>query len=283
MCLFAGLLLLIFMQPIANWIRTNREVSIGATIGLIAHVEGSVRRTHGADIELIPINLEMEAPLRDGDKIQTGYASKANLILFKNTNVEVPELSGVQLNRWDPADEKSPVYIRVIFGNLISKGTGESSANVFMIIKNKLFPSNSSRASEALNLVVKDTMLGANPEKFKREEENANYNASYSTSKIQDINPEALSLDYVNEVISNRREHFLACWHSYVRGASDQKNHMIVDFEISNTGAIESLNIRKNEIEDEGYLACVQKTLQTLGFRPFTGKMSKQTLAIEFI
>src|SRR5580698_6209118 len=95
-----GFLILILAEPISKWISANRAAHNGFVVGRIVQAEGSVRRIHGADIELIasPVTRPME--IRDGDKLQTSVDSKAVVILNSQDEFLIGQGSAVQFQLW---------------------------------------------------------------------------------------------------------------------------------------------------------------------------------------
>jgi hypothetical protein len=119
--LLLGLLLALFSRPLTRWVKSNRDAYNGAVIGSVPHAEGSVRRLHGQDIEIIPMLTAWE--LHDGDSLQVSVGSKAVVELVSGFHFDMPEGSGVQLNLAVPGNPSSPIYIRVQLGQIIPTAT----------------------------------------------------------------------------------------------------------------------------------------------------------------
>src|SRR4051812_1654130 len=77
----SGVIIIVVAEPISKWIAASRAAQHGTIIGKIILAEGSVKRIHGAEIELIPSPVSQSLELRDGDRIQTGVQSRAAVLL----------------------------------------------------------------------------------------------------------------------------------------------------------------------------------------------------------
>jgi hypothetical protein len=268
--LLTGLTGLAFYRPIGRWFKNNRELSIGAVVGYITHVEGSVRRMHGNDIELFPINQEHPIELRDGDKVQSGVSSKADFNMVNGGSFELPEGSGILYQRWDPKDEAGPVYMQILFG----KVNGDHGEGEYYAIKNgKLFFAGQKESGEPLGLTI--AVNTAQDKHFKLKK-------TSPASPVNNINPESLSLEYLNAAIATWRDELRGCWQP-VKKAHNANAHMDVEFNIGRDGNPQNVKIVKASLEDEKFRACVSGCFERMFFRPFTGEPMTVTVPLEFL
>lgn len=263
--LVAGLLVVAFIRPISRWFQLNRAISIGAVIGHITHVEGSVRRLHGGDIELIPINLEKPVELRDGDQIQTSVASKADFNLDDNGgSFEIPQGSGVLFTRWEPLKEGSAVYMRVLFGGL---NNGTTIKENYVVRNGKLYFSGQSEGGAALGLTVK-MAIPPPPVHILH---------AYPPRAMTDkIHPEMLSNEYVNAAVESKWDEFKACFQPFAK--SQAKGEAEVKFQILKDGQAQDIQVAKANPADEKFQQCLATVIAGIPFRPYTGA----PLALDF-
>lgn len=261
-----GILAIAFSRPLSRWITKNREVSVGAKIGKLTHVEGSVRRIHGSEIELIPVALETPPDLRDGDTIQSSVSSKADLILGSVGQYEVPEGSGIQFNRWNPEDENSPIYIRIVFGRL-NQPAQVARNDVYVIQNRKLYLASQKPTDRPIGMsVTRSPPVAEIPRK------------PFTVSPVQNINPDMLSLEYIDATILDNRSKIQKCW----LANSAKKAHLQVQFEISKVGEVAKPQIENSSGSDDSLEKCVVNAFSQILFRPYSGTLISQIYPIDF-
>src|SRR5437764_866613 len=113
-----GLVILIIAYPVSKWLAERNISHNGVVVGRIVHAEGSVRRIHGSDIEVIKSPMDKIFELRDGDRVQTSVESRATIILTSQDEFELPSGSAVQFQLWSPNNPTSPIYVHILFGKL---------------------------------------------------------------------------------------------------------------------------------------------------------------------
>jgi len=282
-----GVLLVILAEPISKWVAASRAVHNGEIIGKIILAEGSVRKIHGADIELIASPVTQQLDLRDGDRIQTSLESRAAVLLNSQDEIEIGHGSAVDFQLWNPHDVNSPIYITQALGQIISRKTGVRG-KAYVVHEGRLYfpgqkPLEKPMALTVLRNAPLDMHLAeANHATPGPEFEPDNSPEEPAPAVAPNIEPDTLSNEYIDETILAHQGQLQKCWLLRLKDEPALKGQIIVQFEISKRGKVKEMHIADSTLSDEVLQKCVMSVIERIQFREFKGAEISLSYPINF-
>ena len=240
-----GIVAVVVLSP---WINSNRIEHNGAPIGRVTHSEGSVRRIHHKDIDIIPSPTLKDYPVRDGDQLQSSVQSKADLTLGDRDNCELPEGSAVKLRYADAKNTGSPIYVIRLFGQFHYPQT-PTAHRILVIEDGKLYLAGQKEG--ALGLKVGKTGEFPKPSAADRPTD-------------PEMIPKELSNGFINSIVASHGADLQKCWKES-KPADGQKFE--VKFAITAAGAATKAAAPGVSPLEQ----CVTKVFNGLFFHPHTG------------
>ncbi len=284
-----GLITLASAEYVSKWVAASRTSSSGAIVGRVVRVEGSVRRIHGANIDLISSPLPIPLDLRDGDRLQTSVASKAEVVLNSADEFEVSAGSDLQLVLWNPNDANSPVYIQSRLGTLIFQKPGVHG-KAYLVKDGKLYvpgqkPLQKPMALTVLRNAPLDMHLatdGASTTPPGETTPDTTTGENLLPPATANADPETLSNEYIDDTIVSRQDQLQKCWLTHLREGDSAKGQIVMQFEIGKRGKPKDVRVSESSFHDENLQNCVTDVIDRIGFRSFTGAEVSISYPINF-
>ena len=283
-----GLLLLILSETIAKWLADNRSAHNGAVIGRVMHVEGSVRRIHGADIDLLPTPDIKPIDLRDGDRLQTSVQSKADVILNSLDELEVPSGTVAGFELWNAHDTASPIYVSTSLGQVNWQHPGVRG-KAYLIKDGKLYFPGQKPVAKAMALTVLhaaplDMHLASSeapPGDFEADPA-AGAAAADENKAPAGAEPETLANEYIDEMIVSHQAQLQKCWLTRLKDSPGLAGQITVQFEISHRGKVKEAHVADSTLQDETLKKCVVSVIERVPFRSYKGSEISLSYPIKF-
>lgn len=253
-----GIVAVLVLSP---WINANRIEHNGALIGHVTHAEGSVRRTHHKDIDIIPSPTVKPYPVRDGDQLQSSVQSKADLTLGDRDVCELPEGSAVKFRYADPKNTASTIYAIRVFGQFHYPRT-PTGHRLLVIEDGKLYPAGPMRDSNVLGLKVGKTGEFPKPVAADRPSD-------------PELIPKELSNGFINSIVVSHGAELQKCW---TDSHLTEGQKLEITFTITPAGSAE----KAAAPGDSPFEQCLAKVFNGLFFHPYSGGDLSLTYPLEF-
>lgn len=284
-----GLLIMILAEPVSKWIAANRAAHNGNIIGYVVKAEGSVRRIHGADVELIASPVVKKVELRDGDRLQTSLDSRAIFTLNSQDEFEVGSGGILQFQLWNPADANSPIYINWSLGPLTLK-KGGVRGKAYVVKEGRLYLPGQKPLAKAMALtVLKNAPLdlhladqGGKPGADFETDNTPSEDSSANPPPANAANPDTLSNEYIDETVVAHQAQLQKCWLSRLKDVKAEKGQIVVQFEISKRGKVRDARVADSNFKDDVLQTCVVSVFERMQFRPFKGAEISLSYPVNF-
>lgn len=287
-----GVIVVIMAEPISKWVAANRAAHNGMVIGRIVQAEGSVRRIHGSDIDLVPSPVADPMELRDGDRIQTSIASKAVILLNSQDEFEMASGSILQFQLWNPKDSGSPIYVHSLLGTPNLRRAG-IRGKAFLVKDGRLYSPGQKPLQKPMALTVLrnaplDLQLATGgaansaPIDSATDSVSATDDSAATTAPPAGVEPATLSNEYIDETIVSRQGQLQKCWLTRLKDAPNLKGQIVLQFEITKRGKVKDVRTVDATIDDETLKNCVISVLERTTFRSFTGPEISISYPIKF-
>jgi len=265
-----GILALVFVRP---WMEANRVAYNGIVIGYVTHAEGSVRRIHLKDVDVVPIPTVKPYELHDGDRLQTSVQSKADFEL-EQSHLEIPAGTVIQLNLGDSRNAHAPIYITAIVGTP-NFGGDDFSRHIYLIKYGKLF-----LLGKKPPLLPGMTI--ANTTQVEASEAVSEGKAKERGDESPILIPQTLSNEFIEAAIYAHQAKMQHCWQGSKGHGLPGKIEMTVSFEIQTAGNVQNVRIENSPAQHEKLVNCLAKLFAESTFHPFSGSPISQTFRIGF-
>jgi len=287
-----GLLLVICAEPISRWVASNRAEHNGQLIGTIIQVEGSVRRIHRGNVDLLPTPIATPIELRDGDRVQTSLESRSAVLLNSQDELEIPPGSAVDFQLWNSRDPNSPIYINSSLGGLISRKPGVKG-KAYVVKDGRLsFPGQKPAEKPLALTVLRNAPLDLHLADTKNNEAGqgdfANDNSAAggddtaAPALAAGVDPDTLSNEYIDETILEHQGQLQKCWLTRLKDSPALKGEIVVQFEISRRGKVKEIRVADATLQDDVLQKCVMSVIERIQFRPFKGSEISLSYPINF-
>ncbi len=283
-------------EPFSKWLAkvTNRATYNGHVVGRLVRSEGSSRILHLGDIRLAPTPMEKPIELRDGTQIQTSVDSKAIFVLNSQDEFELGPSGLVQIQLWNSRDPSSPAYITNSLGQLKLQKAG-AKGKAYVIRDGRLYLPGQAVVTPPMALTVLrsaplDLALADQSSASTDDGESDSLNAADSSAEDEEsaaplatgLDPETLSNEYIDEVISRRQSLLQRCWLSRIKDAPTLKGNIILQFEISRRGKVRDIRVIDATLDDDTLTKCVISVFSRIAFRPYKGPEISLSYPITF-
>jgi hypothetical protein len=285
-------LIVVFSEPISQKIAdlAQHGPARGPEIGKIVAVEGHLKRVRDGDVDLIQAPLEQPIVVLNRDRIEVDGNSRATLLLNSKDEFDLDPLTAVSLQLWNERDANSAVYLTLQTGTLALKHSGVKG-KAYVVRDGRLYspgqkPSNKPMALTVLKSAPLDLEVASSdqsgaaasadfePDPQQQESEGA------PTDRANE--PETLSNEYIDEMITSRQNQFQKCWLSRLKDSPDSKGQITLQFEISRYGRVKDVRISDTNLQDENLKKCVIAVVERISFRTFKGSEIDLTYPISF-
>jgi TonB family protein len=284
----SGVLVVVLAEPIGKWVAASRAGSNGNVIGKIIQVEGSVRRVHGGEIEVLATPVTTPVELRDGDRLQTSAESRAAVLLNSQDEIEFKPGSVVDFQLWNSRDPNSPVYINLSLGTLLERKSGVKG-KAYVVKDGRLYFPGQKPVERAVALTV---LRNAPLDLHLAESNHAAAGGEFEPDTTADdgavttppagADPETLSNEYIDETILGHQTLLQKCWLSRLKDAPALKGQIVVQFEISRRGKVKEMRVADSTLSDEVLQKCVMSVIERIAFRPYKGSEISLSYPINF-
>lgn len=282
----AGLLL---AEPLSHWIAGWRSRAGGPVVARVVQAEGSVRRIHSGQSDLLPSPLNTPVELHDGDRLETSAQSRAVFILNSQDEFELPSTSALQLQLWNPKDVGSAVYVVSTLGGLEHRHGG-IRGKAYVVKEGRLYLPGQKPLQKAMAL----TVLKAAPlDLHLAENENAaalptEFEADSSSDMVTEAaestgaDPETLSNEYIDENILSHQGQLQKCWLTRLKDVPGLKGQVVVQFEISKRGKVKEAKVVDATLTDEILQKCILSVFERITFRAYKGSEISLSYPVNF-
>jgi TonB family protein len=287
-----GLLLVVCAEPISKWVAANRAEHNGQVIGTIIQVEGSVRRVHSGNVELLASPVTTPVELRDGDRIQTSLESRGAVLLNSQDEIEIPPGSAVDFQLWNPRDPNSPIYVNSSLGGLIPRKAGVKG-KAYVVKDGRLyFPGQKPVEKPVALTVLRNAPLDlhladsknseAGQGDFTNDNSAAGGDDTAAPALTAGLDPDTLSNEYIDETILEHQGQLQKCWLTRLKDSPSLKGQVIVQFEISRRGKVKEIRVADATLQDDILQKCVMSVIERIPFRPYKGSEISLSYPINF-
>lgn len=284
-----ALLIMLLAEPVSRWIAANRSAYNGIVVGYIVHAEGSVRRIHGAEVDLVPSPTDKKMEIRDGDRVQTSIQSKATLVLNSGDEFEIGSGTNIQFQLWNAKDAASPIYVNWLLGSLELSHPGVHG-KCYVVKDGRLYlpgqkPTQKAMALTVLRNAPLDMHLAADPvgkQDFESDTSAASGDDSSTPPPAIAAEPETLANEYIDETVAAHQNQLQKCWLSRLKDVGATKGQIVVQFEISKRGKVKEAKIADASLNDEVLQKCVVTVFERIQFRSFKGTEISLSYPVNF-
>jgi TonB family protein len=286
---FLGFLVIVLAEPFSIWFASQGKRQDGLPVGRLTQGVGTVHHAHGANDTVITLPVTQPLELHDGDRVQTAAASKAEINLNSQDEIELAPETVVEFQLWNPRDPGSPIYINLLSGSINSRHPGVKG-KAYLVKDGRLYlPDQTPQAKPLALTVLRNAPLdmqlnetghggGAGGE-F---EADTTPDEAAAAAPPSGADPETLSNEYIDEAILTHQGQLQKCWLSRLKDAPASKGQIVVQFEISKRGKVKEMRVADSTLTDEVLQRCVMSVIERIPFRPYKGSEISLSYPINF-
>ncbi len=291
--LAGGLIWFLFLSDQGSqWLaaKLSKSASSGLSVGRVQTSSGPFTRVRDGlaeEYKTLPAPLE----LFDGDRLETHKGTTLLMVLNSQDELELPELSSVSLQIWNPRDPASPLYIQTLNGTVSAKKAG-IRGKAYIVRDGKLYFPGQKTSAPAMALtiskaVIPDLQLANAGEEAPINEEPVtaagNEDASAGDAELpMGDEPTTLSNEYIDEMIVGRQGQLQKCWLSRLKDKPNLRGQMTLQFEISRRGKVREMRVQTATFDDDTLKRCVMTVIERISFRPYKGPEISLSYPITF-
>jgi hypothetical protein len=271
----------------SEWLasKLSHSAHTSLAVGRVMTSTGAFTRIHDGAAEEYKV-LPQPIEIFDGDRLETHKDSTLLLALNSQDELEMPELSSVSFQIWNPRDSGSPLYLQNLMGSLNSKKTG-IRGKAYVVKDGKLFlpgqkPSEKPMALTITKAQIPDLQLADSGEEAPAMEEPAETAKANEPELPMGDEPLTLSNEYIDEMIVSRQGQLQKCWLSRLKDNPNLRGSMTLQFEISRRGKVRELRVATATFDDETLKRCVMTVVERIAFRPYKGQEISLSYPITF-
>lgn len=274
----------------SNWLAARLAGDLSApVIGQVMEARGSFKRIRGGQAEPFEKAPVLPMDLRDGDRFETDKGARLMMLLNSKDELELPEMSAASFHLWNPKDANSPIYVQWLVGQVTSLKPGVRG-HAYLVKDGRLYfpgqkPQNKPLALTVLRNAPLDMQLadqGQEAPEFEPDGTAVEKEDTAATDSKFGNDPETLSNEYIDEMITSRQGLLQKCWLSRLKENPELKGEMVLQFEITRRGRVKDLKIADTNIGDETLKRCVMSVVERIPFRPFKGQEISLSYPITF-
>jgi hypothetical protein len=289
----AGLAWLLFLsEPGSHWLTSVLvpPPTPGPVIGRVMTVEGSGKRVHGGDVAELRGPIKAPFDLHDGDRVETDATSNTLLMLNSQDEIKLPALSSVTFQLWNEQDPASAIYITVLAGDVELQRAGVRG-RAYVVRDGRLYLPGQKSIKKALALTVLRsapldmTLSGEGTAASGITAANDFESETADTVKPDSgfaSEPETLSNEYIDEMITSRQGQLQKCWLSRLKDKPGLKGQLVLQLEINRRGKVKDVKVTDSTLGDETLNKCVITVLERIPFRSFKGSEISLSYPIGF-
>lgn len=285
-------LIVAFSEPLSKKIAelAQHNPGRGPEVGKIVAIDGHLKRVRDGGVESLTEPIEQPVPVLNRDRIEIDGNSRAVLVLNSKDEFELGPLTAVALQLWNERDPSSAVYLTLQTGSLDLKHPGVKN-KAYVVRDGRLYspgqkPSNKPMALTVLKSAPLDLEVAS------ADQSGATTNTDFEVDPQQQggegsatdaaNEPETLSNEYIDEMITSRQNQFQKCWLSRLKDSPDSKGQITLQFEISRYGKVKDVRVSDTNLQDENLKKCVIAVIERISFRTFKGSEIDLTYPISF-
>jgi hypothetical protein len=296
----AGLAWLLFLsEPGSHWLTSflAPPPTPGPVIGRLMTIEGSGKRVHGGDVVNLKGPLKSPFDLHDGDRFETDAGANALVLLNSQDEIKLLPLSSVSFQLWNEQDPASAIYLTVLAGDVDLQKAGVRG-RAYVVRDGRLYLPGQKSIKKAMALTVLrsaplDMTLsgeGTSPGDFETDtggggaagESTAASGESAKSDTGFTAEPETLSNEYIDEMITSRQSQLQKCWLSRLKDKPGLKGQLVLQLEINRRGKVKDVKVTDSTVGDETLNKCVITVLERIPFRSFKGSEISLSYPIGF-
>jgi hypothetical protein len=289
----AGLAWLLFVsEPGSHWLTAflAPPPASGAVVGRLIRGEGGIKRVHGGDVQKLDNPITSPVELHDGDRIETDQGAQALMVLNSQDEIAIPPLSAVSVQLWNEQDPASALYLQVLAGDVELKKAGVRG-RAYVVRDGRLYLPGQKPVKKALALTVLrsaplDMQLAENQAGTASDFETDNSAAALpeesTASSGMSAEPETLSNEYIDEMMTSRQSQLQKCWLSRLKEKPDLKGQIVLQFEITRHGKVKDAKVADTTLNDDSLQKCVISVVERIAFRGFKGPEISLSYPINF-
>lgn len=267
---------------LASWLQPWRPQ--GPLVGRIVELQGSMKTVRDGRVEQYERALAAPLPVHSGDRIEVDAKSRALLVVNSQDEFDLGPLTAVSLLLWNERDPDSAIYLNVLSGDPELRKAGPKG-KAYVVRDGRLYLPGQKAVDKPLAL----TVLRNAPIDMQLADEDTPAGDFETDRGDEDLTPtefgaepETLSNEYIDEIISARQGLLQKCWLAQVRGNPNAKAQMTVQFEISRRGKVKDVRVADSSVDDETLKNCVIQVFERLTFRSFKGSEIALSYPLQF-
>lgn len=286
--ILAGLVWFLFLsEQGSRWLAARLATSARThlTVGRVLSSTGTFTRIREGVAEEYKI-LPSPMDIFDGDRLETHKNSTLLMMLNSQDELELPELSSVSLQIWNPRDDSSPLYLQNLMGSLNAKKTG-IRGKAYVVKDGKLFLPGQKASEKPMALTVTksqipELQLADAGEEAPAMEESADGAKPNEPELPMGDEPLTLSNEYIDEMIVSRQGQLQKCWLSRLKDNPNLRGSMTLQFEISRRGKVREMRVSTATFDDDTLKRCVMTVVERISFRPYKGQEISLSYPVTF-
>lgn len=271
----------------SEWLASqlSKSARTSLAVGRVMSASGTFTRVHEGSAEEYKV-LPQVIEIFDGDRIETHKNSSLLLVLNSQDELELPELSSVSFQIWNPRDASSPLYLQNLMGTLNSKKTG-IRGKAYVVKDGKLYLPGQKASEKPMALTITkaqipDLQLADAGEEAPAMEEPSEAAKAVEPELPMGDEPLTLSNEYIDEMIVSRQGQLQKCWLSRLKDSPNLRGSLTLQFEISRRGKVRELRVATATFDDETLKRCVMTVVERISFRPYKGQEISLSYPITF-